>query len=29
MLNQIIGPAAIYAWHGDVVDIIRFNQQFD
>jgi len=28
MLNQIIGPAAIYAWHGDVVDIIRFNQQF-
>lgn len=28
MLNQIIGPAAIYAWHGDDVDIIRFNQQF-
>lgn len=28
MLNQIIGPAAIYAWHGDEVDIVRFNQQF-
>lgn len=28
MLNHIIGPAAIYAWHGDDVDIIRFNQQF-
>lgn len=28
MLNNIIGPAAIYAWHGDDVDIVRFNQQF-
>ena len=28
MLNNIIGPAAIYAWHGDAVDIVRFNQQF-
>jgi len=28
MLNQIIGPAAIYAWDGEKVDIVRFNQQF-
>ena len=28
MLNNIIGPAAIYAWHGDDVDIVRYNQQF-
>ena len=28
MLNQIIGPAAIYAWDGKQVDIVRFNQQF-
>ena len=28
MLNNIIGPAAIYAQHGDTVDIVRFNQQF-
>ena len=28
MLNHIIGPAAIYAWHGDDVDIVRFNQEF-
>ncbi|MBR1820385.1 MAG: EAL domain-containing protein [Clostridia bacterium] len=28
MLNNIIGPAAIYAQHGDEVDIVRFNQQF-
>lgn len=28
MLNNIIGPAAIYSHHGDEVDIIRFNQQF-
>ena len=28
MLNHIIGPAAIYAWHGDEIDIVRFNQQF-
>lgn len=28
MLNNIIGPAAIYALHGEDIDIIRFNQQF-
>ncbi len=28
MLNHIIGPAAIYAVHGQDVDIIRFNQMF-
>ena len=28
MLNNIIGPAAIYARHGEAVDIVRFNQQF-
>lgn len=28
MLNNIIGPAAIYAQHGEDIDIIRFNQQF-
>ena len=28
MLNNIIGPAAIYAWHGEDIDIVRFNQQF-
>ena len=28
MLNNIIGAAAFYSWHGDDVDIIRFNQQF-
>ncbi len=28
MLNNIIGPAAIYARRGDAVDIVRFNQQF-
>ena len=28
MLNNIIGPVAIYAWSGDNVDIVRFNQQF-
>ncbi|MGX8698474.1 MAG: hypothetical protein ACSW8F_00915, partial [bacterium] len=28
MLNHIIGPAAIYAVHGENVDIIRFNQMF-
>ena len=28
MLNNIIGPAAVYARHGDAVDIVRFNQQF-
>ena len=28
MLNNIIGPAAIYARRGDAVDIVRYNQQF-
>ncbi|MBR2798011.1 MAG: EAL domain-containing protein [Clostridia bacterium] len=28
MLNNIIGPAAVYAWHDGAVDIVRFNQQF-
>jgi len=28
MLNNIIGPAAIYSAHGAEVDIVRFNQQF-
>ncbi len=28
MLNSILGPVAIYLWHGEHVDIIRYNQQF-
>ena len=28
MLNNILGPVAIYRWNGDSVDIIRYNQQF-
>ena len=28
MLNTILGPVAIYAWHDDSIDIIRFNEQF-
>ncbi|MBQ9063929.1 MAG: EAL domain-containing protein [Blautia sp.] len=28
MLNSILGPAAIYSWTKDGVDIIRFNEQF-
>ena len=28
MLNNILGSCALYSWHGDDVDIIRFNQQF-
>ncbi len=28
MLNNIIGPAAIYSAHDGRVDIVRFNQQF-
>lgn len=28
MLNAILGPAALYSWHEDQVDIIRFNQLF-
>lgn len=28
MLNNILGPCAFYSWHGDNVDIIRYNEQF-
>ena len=28
MLNNILGTAAMYSWHEDDVDIIRFNQKF-
>ena len=28
MLNNILGPVAFYCWHGENVDIIRYNQQF-
>ena len=28
MLNNIIGAVAFYSWHGEHVDIVRFNQQF-
>ena len=28
MLNNIIGAVAFYSWHGEDVDIVRFNQQF-
>ena len=28
MLNNILGPVAIYRWHDNSVDIIRYNQQF-
>ena len=28
MLDSLIGPAAICVWHGDDIDITRFNQQF-
>ncbi len=28
MLNNILGPVAFFAWHGDDVDILRYNQQF-
>ena len=28
MLNNVIGAVAIYAWHDDHVDIVRYNQQF-
>ncbi|MBO4667414.1 MAG: GGDEF domain-containing protein, partial [Bacilli bacterium] len=28
MLNNIIGSVAFYSWHGEEVDIIRYNQQF-
>ena len=28
MLNNILGPVAIYRWNGNSVDIIRYNQQF-
>lgn len=28
MLNNILGPVAIYSWHDNSVDIVRYNQQF-
>ena len=28
MLNNVLGPVVFYNWHGDDVDIIRFNEQF-
>ena len=28
MLNNILGPVAIYRWKDDNVDIVRYNQQF-
>ena len=28
MLNSILGPCALYSWHGDDVDIVRYNEQF-
>ena len=28
MLNNILGPAAMYSWYKEDVDIIRFNQKF-
>ncbi len=28
MLNNILGPVAFYLWHGDDVDIVRFNEQY-
>ena len=28
MLNNIIGPAAIYTVHGEEIDIVRYNHQF-
>ena len=28
MFNCILGPCALYSWHDDIVDIIRYNEQF-
>lgn len=28
MLDSLLGPTAICSWHGDDIDITRFNQQF-
>ena len=28
MLNNILGPCALYSLHGDEVDIVRYNEQF-
>lgn len=28
MLNSILGAVAFYSWHGEDVDIVRFNEQF-
>ncbi|MBP5256213.1 MAG: EAL domain-containing protein, partial [Clostridia bacterium] len=28
MLNNILGAVCIYGWHGDSVDVVRYNEQF-
>ena len=28
MLNNILGPCAIYSWHDGQLDIVRYNEQF-
>ena len=28
VLNNILGPVAFFSWHGDDVDIVRYNEQF-
>ena len=28
MLNNILGPVAMYSWRGGDIDIVRFNEQF-
>ena len=28
VLNNVLGPVAFYAWHGDDVDVIRYNRQY-
>ena len=28
MLNNILGPVALYVWNGERVDIVRYNEQF-
>lgn len=28
MLNNLVGPLAVCRWHGDDIDIVRFNEQF-
>ena len=29
MLNNILGPVGFFVWHGDDVDIVRYNEQFE